>query len=124
MSPLHLIPQHTHMVGHSWAQILPTYQKCAFQQPSRLALEGGTQLQTFTAGNAAVARLTVLSREKKLLVSSEDYGRDLTGVQNLRKKHKRLEAELAAHEPAIQVRRYCASLCFIQSRGGPASGLG
>lgn len=47
----------------------------------------------------------VLPREKKLLVSSEDYGRDLTGVQNLRKKHKRLEAELAAHEPAIQVRR-------------------
>lgn len=44
-----------------------------------------------------------LHREKKLLVSSEDYGRDLTGVQNLRKKHKRLEAELGAHEPAIQV---------------------
>lgn len=43
-------------------------------------------------------------REKKLLVGSEDYGRDLTGVQNLRKKHKRLEAELGAHEPAIQVR--------------------
>lgn len=44
-----------------------------------------------------------VNREKKLLVSSEDYGRDLTGVQNLRKKHKRLEAELGAHEPAIQV---------------------
>lgn len=41
-------------------------------------------------------------REKKLLVGSDDYGRDLTGVQNLRKKHKRLEAELASHEPAIQ----------------------
>ncbi|XP_073397216.1 spectrin alpha chain, non-erythrocytic 1 isoform X3 [Dendrobates tinctorius] len=41
-------------------------------------------------------------KEKKLLVGSDDYGRDLTGVQNLRKKHKRLEAELAAHEPAIQ----------------------
>ncbi|XP_055516190.1 spectrin alpha chain, non-erythrocytic 1 isoform X2 [Leucoraja erinacea] len=41
-------------------------------------------------------------KEKKLLVSSEDYGRDLTGVQNLKKKHKRLEAELAAHDPAIQ----------------------
>ncbi|TRY74259.1 hypothetical protein DNTS_008992 [Danionella cerebrum] len=40
--------------------------------------------------------------EKKLLVSSEDHGRDLTGVQNLRKKHKRLEAELGTHEPAIQ----------------------
>lgn len=36
-------------------------------------------------------------------MGSEDYGRDLTGVQNLRKKHKRLEAELGAHEPAIQV---------------------
>jgi len=42
------------------------------------------------------------NREKKLLVGSDDYGRDLTGVQNLKKKHKRLEAELASHEPAIQ----------------------
>ncbi|XP_026468282.1 spectrin alpha chain-like [Ctenocephalides felis] len=42
------------------------------------------------------------SQEKKLLVNSEDYGRDLTGVQNLKKKHKRLEAELGSHEPAIQ----------------------
>ncbi|XP_058795855.1 spectrin alpha chain [Phymastichus coffea] len=41
-------------------------------------------------------------KEKKLLVQSDDYGRDLTGVQNLRKKHKRLESELASHEPAIQ----------------------
>lgn len=35
-------------------------------------------------------------------MGSDDYGRDLTGVQNLKKKHKRLEAELASHEPAIQ----------------------
>ena len=41
-------------------------------------------------------------KEKKLLVASDDYGRDLTGVQNLRKKHKRLDAELASHQPAIQ----------------------
>merc|ERR1712242_216661 len=41
-------------------------------------------------------------KEKKLLVTSNDYGRDLTGVQNLRKKHKRFESELASHEPAIQ----------------------
>lgn len=45
-----------------------------------------------------------LYREKKLLVGSDDYGRDLTGVQNLRKKHKRLEAELSSHEPSIQVK--------------------
>jgi len=42
------------------------------------------------------------TKEKKLLVGSDDYGRDLTGVQNLKKKHKRLEAELSSHEPAIQ----------------------
>ena len=30
-------------------------------------------------------------KEKKLLVRSDDYGRDLIGVQNLKKKHKRLE---------------------------------
>lgn len=47
------------------------------------------------------------SREKKLLVGSEDYGKDLTGVQNLRKKHKRLDAELTSHEPAIQVLLNC-----------------
>ncbi|XP_021964674.1 spectrin alpha chain isoform X2 [Folsomia candida] len=40
-------------------------------------------------------------KEKKLLVGSGDFGRDLTGVQNLKKKHKRLEAELLSHEPAI-----------------------
>uniref|UniRef100_A0A3B5KVC2 EF-hand domain-containing protein n=1 Tax=Xiphophorus couchianus TaxID=32473 RepID=A0A3B5KVC2_9TELE len=53
-------------------------------------------------------------KEKKLLVGSEDYGRDLTGVQNLRKKHKRLEAELAAHEPAIQSLRFsfCKASAF------------
>uniref|UniRef100_A0A8C9UTX8 Spectrin alpha chain, erythrocytic 1 n=2 Tax=Marmotini TaxID=337730 RepID=A0A8C9UTX8_SPEDA len=40
--------------------------------------------------------------EKLARVSSQDYGRDLQGVQNLLKKHKRLEGELVAHEPAIQ----------------------
>ena len=40
-------------------------------------------------------------KEKKLLLQSQDYGRDLTSVQNLQKKHKRLEADVAAHEPAV-----------------------
>ena len=35
-------------------------------------------------------------------MTSDDYGRDLTGVQNLRKKHKRFESELGSHEPTIQ----------------------
>jgi len=40
-------------------------------------------------------------KEKKLLATQTEYGRDLTGVRNIRKKHKRLEAELAGHEKQI-----------------------
>ncbi|XP_038624269.1 spectrin alpha chain, erythrocytic 1 isoform X1 [Tachyglossus aculeatus] len=40
--------------------------------------------------------------EKLLRVSSQDYGRSLPAVQNLQKKHRRLEGELVAHETAIQ----------------------
>uniref|UniRef100_A0A915LGB8 UBP-type domain-containing protein n=1 Tax=Meloidogyne javanica TaxID=6303 RepID=A0A915LGB8_MELJA len=39
---------------------------------------------------------------KKLLVSSDDYGRDLTGVQNLNGKHRRLDIELASHQAQVQ----------------------
>ena len=35
-------------------------------------------------------------------MGSDDYGRDLTGVNNLKKKHRRLEAELGSHEPTIR----------------------
>uniref|UniRef100_A0A8R1DU58 Spectrin alpha chain n=1 Tax=Caenorhabditis japonica TaxID=281687 RepID=A0A8R1DU58_CAEJA len=42
-------------------------------------------------------------KEKKLLVTSDDYGRDLPGVQNLRRKHRRIDTELASHEPQISL---------------------
>lgn len=59
-------------------------------------------------------------REKKLLVGSDDYGRDLTGVQNLKKKHKRLETELASHEPAIQaVQEAAEKLMDVSNLGVP-----
>lgn len=41
-------------------------------------------------------------REKKILISSEDYGRDLVGVRNLRKKHERIENEVSAHDACIK----------------------
>uniref|UniRef100_A0A914P3Y4 SH3 domain-containing protein n=3 Tax=Panagrolaimus TaxID=55784 RepID=A0A914P3Y4_9BILA len=44
-------------------------------------------------------------KEKKLLVSSGDYGRDLTGVQNLKRKHRRLDNEVASHETQVQLVR-------------------
>ncbi|CAF1062161.1 unnamed protein product, partial [Didymodactylos carnosus] len=41
-------------------------------------------------------------REKKLLIDSDDYGRDITGAQNLRRKHKRFEVDLTTHEQNVQ----------------------
>ena len=57
-------------------------------------------------------------KEKKLLVSSEDYGRDLASVQNLRKKHKRLDAELQSHEPAVQQLQDIAQKLLTESNIG------
>lgn len=57
-------------------------------------------------------------KEKKLLVASDDYGRDLAGVQNLRKKHKRLEADLAAHGPAIRAVQDVGQRLMVESSMG------
>lgn len=57
-------------------------------------------------------------KEKKLLVSSDDYGRDLTGVKNLHKKHKRFENELAAHEPNIQAVQEAGQNLILESNIG------
>ncbi|KAK6020313.1 spectrin repeat-containing domain protein, partial [Ostertagia ostertagi] len=58
-------------------------------------------------------------KEKKLLVSSDDYGRDLPGVQNLRRKHRRLDTELASHEPLVsQVRLKGEELLRSSGIGG------
>ncbi|RWS27338.1 hypothetical protein B4U80_10632, partial [Leptotrombidium deliense] len=57
-------------------------------------------------------------KEKKLLVGSDDYGRDLTGVQNLKKKHKRLEAELSSHEPSIQAVQDAGQKLMVESNLG------
>lgn len=57
-------------------------------------------------------------KEKKLLVGSDDYGRDLAGVQNLRKKHKRLEADLAGHGPAIKAVQDAGQRLMVESSVG------
>ena len=48
-----------------------------------------------------VASSSLLFREKKLLISGGDFGHDLTGVQNLQKKHGHLETELSSHNSAV-----------------------
>ena len=59
-------------------------------------------------------------KEKKLLVASDDYGRDLTGVQNLKKKHKRLEAELSSHEPTVKAVQEVGAKLMAESNLGTA----
>ncbi|CAI4227013.1 unnamed protein product [Auanema sp. JU1783] len=60
-------------------------------------------------------------KEKKLLVSSDDYGRDLPGVQNLRRKHRRLDTELASHEPQVTLVRQKGEELI---RSAEAAGIG
>lgn len=57
-------------------------------------------------------------KDKKILVGSTDFGRDMTGVQNLRKKHKRLESDLAAHEPAIVAVQDAGQKLMVESSLG------
>jgi len=85
----------------------------ALQRRNRLS-EANTLFQFFRDLDDEEAWI----KEKKLLVGSEDYGRDLTGVQNLRKKHKRLEAELVSHEPNIQLIQELASKLLNESNIG------
>lgn len=40
-------------------------------------------------------------KEKSRIAQSSDFGKDLTGVQNLQKKHQTFTAELAAHQARI-----------------------
>ena len=43
------------------------------------------------------------NREKKLLMSSSDFGKDLYGVQRLIRNHDQLEDELVTHETTLRV---------------------
>ena len=58
-----------------------------------------------------------MHREKKLLAGTEDYGKDLTGVQNLLKKHQRFEAELNGHDGKVKVKTwkcvYVVCICCV-----------
>ncbi|XP_066020940.1 spectrin alpha chain, non-erythrocytic 1-like [Pocillopora verrucosa] len=43
-----------------------------------------------------------MDREKEPVASSTNTGRDLTGAQNLSKKHQALMTEIAGHEPRVR----------------------
>lgn len=50
---------------------------------------------------AAIKDLEFWLGEVETLLSSEDYGRDLTSIENLLKKHQLLEADIHAHSDRV-----------------------
>lgn len=89
-------------------------QKLAYSRQARLT-EANTLHQFFRD----IADEESWIKEKRLLVASDDYGRDLIGVQNLKKKHRRLESELSCHESTIsQVQEAGQSLIDAAQFGG------
>lgn len=50
---------------------------------------------------AAIKDLEFWLGEVETLLSSEDYGRDLTSIENLLKKHQLLEADIQAHADRV-----------------------
>lgn len=47
-------------------------------------------------------------------LASDDYGKDLTSVQNLQKKHALLEADVAAHQVSAQESSQRRSLVSVE----------
>jgi hypothetical protein len=51
---------------------------------------------------AAVKDLDICLAETEILVYSKDYGRDLSSIEKLLKKHQMLEADIKAHHDRVQ----------------------
>ncbi|CAD6188004.1 unnamed protein product [Caenorhabditis auriculariae] len=63
-------------------------------------------------------------QEKIILTDNEDYGRDMQGVHNLRRKHRRIENEISNHEPhLIQLRHRGQELVQSTSNSDSDAGI-
>lgn len=63
--------------------------------PEGIKLREANQQQQF---NRNVEDIELWLYEVEGHLASDDYGKDLTSVQNLQKKHALLEADVAAHQ--------------------------
>jgi spectrin alpha len=63
-------------------------------------LQEAQQQQQFNRG---IEDLEMWLSEVEGQLMSEDYGKDLTSVQNLQKKHALMEADIAAHQVCCQI---------------------
>ena len=70
-----------------------------------IKLQEAQQQQQFNRG---IEDLEMWLSEIEGQLISEDYGKDLTSVQNLQKKHSLMEADIAAHQDRIDGVRIAA----------------
>jgi len=75
-----------------WQQLI----EAADKKESRLA--EASQQQQF---NRTVEDIELWLSEVEVSLNSEDYGKDLTSVQNLQKKHGLLELDVAGHQERV-----------------------
>jgi spectrin alpha len=78
-------------------------EEAALKKESRLS--EASQQQQF---NRTIEDIEVWLTEVEGSLQSEDYGKDLTSVQNLQKKHQLLESDVAGHSERIEVIRQTA----------------
>jgi spectrin alpha len=71
--------------------------KLATEKKGAKLREAGNQQQF----NRNIEDIEMWLSEVEGQIASEDYGKDLTSVQNLQKKHQLLEADVAAHQERI-----------------------
>lgn len=79
-------------IQHLWQQLIEAGDK----KESRLA--EAAQQQQF---NRTVEDIELWLGEVEGGLNSEDYGKDLTSVQNLQKKHALLESDIASHQVSL-----------------------
>jgi len=61
----------------------------------------------FSLPSYVCSRFTCIIILQEKALHSDDYGKDLAGVEALQRKHKELEHDLTALEKKLEVKIYC-----------------
>lgn len=87
------IKQRTEEIEDLWETLVQATEK------KNSKLQEASQQQQF---NRTIEDIELWLSEIEGQLMSEDYGKDLTSVQNLQKKHALLEADVASHQDRIE----------------------
>ena len=85
-----------------WSPVNSSSSVLLISSPPGIKLREANQQQQF---NRNVEDIELWLYEVEGQLASDDYGKDLTSVQNLQKKHALLEADVAAHQVHARTQR-------------------